>query len=160
LRLQKIRRIYRILALTADLQNPCAYKKSGGFTESLYLQEIRRAIESLRALKSLRLAKNQRDWKNRLPAYCLGSAESPAADFLLVWLKSPRSDPRRCDKSLMQSPSEETAQAALLLWVALSRTVPAVCTGQPCQEMAKIHAATKSQAAAWNFTNSCQTQKS
>jgi hypothetical protein len=81
---EKIRRIYRILALTknqADLQNPCAYKKSGGFTESLRLQKIRRAIESLRALKSLRLAKNQRDWKNRRPAYCLGSAESPATDF-------------------------------------------------------------------------------
>jgi hypothetical protein len=43
----------------------------------------------------------------------------------------------------MQSPSEETAQAALLLWVALSRTVPAVCTSPPCQEMAKIHVATK-----------------
>jgi hypothetical protein len=28
--------------------------------------------------------------------YCLGSAESPAADFLLVWLESSRSDPRRC----------------------------------------------------------------
>jgi len=28
--------------------------------------------------------------------YCLGSAESPAADSLLVWLKSSRSDPRRC----------------------------------------------------------------
>ncbi len=46
----------------------------------------------------------------------LGSAESPAADFLLVWLKSSRSDPRRCDVSLIQSSSEETAQAALLLW--------------------------------------------
>ncbi len=51
------------------------------------------------------------------PAYCLGSAESPAVDFLLVWLKSSRSDPRRCDVSIMQSPSGETAQAALLLWV-------------------------------------------
>ncbi len=82
----------------------------------MHLQKIRRAIESLRALKSLRLAKNQRDWKNRRPAYSLGSAESPAADFLLVWLKSSRSDPRRCDVSLMQSPSEGTAQAALILW--------------------------------------------
>jgi hypothetical protein len=49
-------------------------------------------------------------------AYCLGLAESPAADFLLVWLKSSRSDPRRCDVSLMQSPSEDKTQAALLLW--------------------------------------------
>ncbi len=33
LRLQKIRRIYRILVSTenqADLQNPCVYRKSGG----------------------------------------------------------------------------------------------------------------------------------
>ncbi len=35
----------------------------------------------------------------------------------------------------------------------LSRTVPAVCTGTPCQEMAQIHAATKSLASAWNSTN-------
>ncbi len=119
LRLQKIRRIYRILALTknqADLQNPCACRKSGGFTESLRLQKITRAIESLRALKSPRLAENQRDWKNRRPASCLGLAEYPAADFLLVWLKSSRSDPRRCDESLMQSPSEDKTQASPLLW--------------------------------------------
>jgi hypothetical protein len=119
----------------AVLQNPCAYRKSGGFTKFLRLQKIRQTIESLRVLKSPRmvkpaLEKNQRDWKNRRPAYCLGSAESPAADFLLAWLKSSRSDPRRCDESLMQSPSEETAQAALLLWAALSRTVPAVCTAR------------------------------
>jgi hypothetical protein len=41
----------------------------------------------------------------------------------------------------------------------LSRTVPAVCTGPPCQEMAQIHAATKSQASAWNSTSSCQITK-
>jgi hypothetical protein len=40
-------------------------------------------------------------------AYCLGSAESPTADFSLVWLMSSRSDPCRCDESRMQSPSEE-----------------------------------------------------
>ena len=86
-------------------------------------------IESLQALKSPRLVKNpclkknRWDWKSRWPAYCLGSAESPAADFFLVWLMSSRSDPRRCDESRMQSPSEEKAQAALLLGAALSRTV-------------------------------------
>ncbi len=89
----------------------------------------------------------------------LGSAESPAADFFLVWLMSSRSDPCRCDESRMQSPSEEKTQATLLLWVALSRIVPAVCTGPTCQEMAQIHAATKIQAAAWNSTNSCQITK-
>jgi sigma54-dependent transcription regulator len=59
--------------------------------------------------------KNQPDWKSWRPAYCLCSLESSAADILLEWLKSSRSDPRRCVVSLMQSPSEETAQAALLL---------------------------------------------
>ncbi len=128
----------------------------------MHLQKNRRTIESLQALKSLRLVKNprlkknRRDWKSRRPAYCLGSAESPAADFFLVWLMSSRSDPNRCDESRMQSPSEE---ATLLLWASLSRNVPAACTGPPCQEMAQIHAATKSQAPAWNSTNSCQITK-
>ena len=129
----------------ADLQNACI------------LQKNRRTIESLRALKFLRLVRKPAGpGKNWPPAYCLGSVESPAADFLLVWLKSSLSDPRRCDESLMQSPSEETAQSALLLWAALSCTVPAVCTGLPCQEMVQIHVATKSQAAAWNSSDSCQ----
>ncbi len=135
------------------------------------LLKNRPTIESLQALKSPslvknlclkknpRLKKNRQDWKSRGPAYCLGSAESPAADFSLVWLMSSRSDPRRCDESRMESPSEEKAQAALLLWAALSRTVPAVCTGPPCQEMAQIHAATKSQDSAWNSANFCQITK-
>jgi hypothetical protein len=105
------------------------YRKSGRFVKSLPLQKIRRTLESLRVLKSPRLVKNprlkknRRDWKSRQPAYCLGSAESPAADFFLVWLMSSHSDHRRCDESRMQSPSEEKAQAALLLWAALSHTV-------------------------------------
>jgi len=113
LRLQKIRRIREILASTekqADLRNPCVYRKKRRTIESL------RALKSLRLVKNPRLKKNQQDWKSRRPAYCLGSAESPAADFFLVWLMSSRSDPRRCDESRMQSPSEEKAQAALLLW--------------------------------------------
>ncbi len=107
-----------------------------------------RALKSPHLVKNQRLKKNQRDWKSRRPAYCLGLVESPAADFFLVWLMSSRSDPRRCDQSHMQSPSEEKAQATLLLWAALSRIVPAACTGPACQEMAQIHAATKSQASA------------
>ncbi len=35
----------------------------------------------------------------------------------------------------------------------LSCTVPAACTGPPCQEMVQIHTATKSQASAWNSTD-------
>jgi len=129
---------WEILAFTenqADLRNPCVYRKTGGFEKSLRLQKNRRTIESLQALKSPRLVKNprlkknHRNWKSRRPAYCLGSAESPAADFFLVWLMSSRS------------------------------IVPAACTGPPCQEMAQIHAATKSQASAWNSTNSCQITK-
>jgi hypothetical protein len=131
---------WEILAFTknqADLWNPCVYRKSGRFVKSLRLQKIRQTIESLRVLKSPRLVKdpclkknprrkkNQRDWENRRPAYCSGSAESPTADFSLVWLMSSRSDPPRCDYSRMQSPSEEKAQAALLLWAALL----SYCTG-------------------------------
>jgi hypothetical protein len=155
LQLEKIKRILEIPALAknqvdweilafaenqADLWNPCAAKKSGGFTKSLCLRKIRRVIESLWALKSPRLVKNLRlkkkqwDWKSWRPAYGLGSAESPAADFLLVWLKS------SCCPAFIDGPFP-------------------YCTGPPCQEMAKIHAATKSQAAVWNFTNSCQITK-
>ncbi len=135
------------------MRNPCVYRKERRTIESL------RALKSPRLVKNPRLKKNRRNWKSRQPAYCLGSAESPAADFFLVWLMSSRSDPRRCDESRVQSPSEEKAQAALLLWEALSRIVPAACTGPPCQEMAQIHAATKSHASAWNSTNSCQITK-
>jgi len=145
-----------MLAVTenqADLRNPCVYRKKRRTIESL------RALKSLRLVKNPRLKKNRRDWKSRRPAYCLGSAESPAADFFLVWLMSSRSDPRRCDESRMQSPSEEKAQAALLLWAALSSIVPAACTGPPCQEMAQIHASTKSPVSALNSTNSCQITK-
>ncbi len=116
----------------ADLQNPRAYRKSGGFIKSLRLQKNRRTIESLRALKSPRLVKNQQDWKSRRPAYCLGLAESPAADFLLVWLKSSRSDPRRCDLSC--SPQvRRRLRLPCFYGRSLSRTVPAACTGLPCQ---------------------------
>jgi hypothetical protein len=133
----KIRRIWKILAL---------FKKSGGFGKywRFYknqadlenvgaMQKNRRTIESWRALKSPRLVKNQRDWKPWRPAYCLGSAESPAADFLLDWLKSSRSDPRRCVASLMQTPSEETAQAALLLRADPLPYCTGCCIGPTCQ---------------------------
>ncbi len=42
--------------------------------------------------------------KSWRPAYCFGSAESPTADFLLDWLKSSRSDPRRYVASLSCRP--------------------------------------------------------
>ncbi len=43
--------------------------------------------------KLLRLSKVRR--KSSAPSYYLGLAESPTADFLQVWQKSSRSDPRR-----------------------------------------------------------------
>ncbi len=114
---QKIRRIYRILAL---------FKKSGGFTESLRFTEKQADDRILAGVKIPAPGeKTSGTGKNWRPAYCLGLVESPAADFLLVWLKSSRSDPRRCDVPFMQSPSEETAQAALLLW---ADSLP-YCTG-------------------------------
>jgi hypothetical protein len=64
--------------------------KNRRIEKSFRLLKNRRTIESLRALKSPRLVKNP----------CL-SAESPAADFSLVWLMSSRSDPRRCDEYRM-----------------------------------------------------------
>ena len=103
------------------MRNPCSCQKSGGFKKSLCLRKIRRiykiaastekqaddrilaGVEIPAPGENLRLKKNMQDWKSRRPAYCLGLAESPAADFLLVWLKSSRSDPRRCDDSRMQS---------------------------------------------------------
>ncbi len=60
------------------------------------------------------------------PSYYLGSAESPTADFLQVWLKSSRSGPRRwCCLLFMQTSSDLKAQTALLLWAA---SLP-YCTG-------------------------------
>ncbi len=46
-----------------------------------------------RLSKPLRLSKVRQ--KSSAPSYYLGSAESPTADFLQVWLKSSRSDPLR-----------------------------------------------------------------
>ncbi len=113
------------------------------------LQKNRRMKESWRALKSPRLVKNQRNWKKlaacllfRLGgisscwwlAYCLGLAESPAADVLLDWLKSSRSDPRRCVAFLSCRPQVRTQPRLPCFsgWT-LSRTVPAARTGPTCQ---------------------------
>jgi hypothetical protein len=139
--LLKIRRIENSLRLLKNrrIEKSLQLLKNRRIEKSLRLLKNRWTIESLRALKSLRLVKNPRlkknqclkknrqDLKSRQSAYCLGSAEYPAADFSLVWLMSSRSDPHRCDESCMQSPIEDEAQAALLLWAAPSRTVPAVC---------------------------------
>jgi hypothetical protein len=53
-------------------------------------EKVRRTIESSRALKSRRLVSVEilADCNSKRPAYCLGSAESPTADFSLVPLMS------------------------------------------------------------------------
>ncbi len=56
-----------------------------------------------------------------------------------------------CWISSMKSPSEEWAVCVLLLWVHSLPYRTGCFNGPPCQEMAKIHAATKNQAAAWFF---------
>jgi hypothetical protein len=99
------------------------------------------------AMKKPALEEKPAGLENQAAVYCLGSAESPAADFLLVWLKNSRSDPRRCDVSLISPQVRIRLRLPCFYGRTLSRTVPAVCTGLPCQELAKIHAATKIQAA-------------
>jgi hypothetical protein len=66
------------------------------------------------------------DLKKGRPAYCLSSAESLTADFLLDWLKSSCSYPRRCVASLSCRPQVETQlKSACFYGWRLSRTVPA-----------------------------------
>ncbi len=112
----KIRRIYKILAL---------FQKSGGFTKSWRFSKNQADLQNLGSFPKIkRISKIQAPAEIRRP-YFLGSAESPAADFLLVWLKSSRSDPRRCDVPLMQSPSERWTACLLLLF---AHSLP-YCTG-------------------------------
>ncbi len=78
LRPVKIRRIGKSL-------RPLKIRRIG---KSLRPEKIRQMVKSLWALKSPTLVKYWRSWKRRRPAYCLGSAESPTADFSLVPLMS------------------------------------------------------------------------
>ncbi len=98
-------------------------------------QKYRRTIESWRALKISAPSKNicGKVWR---PAYYLGSAESLTADFLQVWLKSFRSDPRRCAASQTCRPQVRSQLKPLCFYGRrLSRTVPAGCTGPTCQNI-------------------------
>ena len=106
--LLKIRRIWEIFVFTenqAVLRNPCVYRKSGGFEKSLRLQKNRRIWEIL--------ASTEKQVDDRI----LAGIEIPAPDKKPEFEEKParlissRSDPRRCDESRMQSPSEEKAQA-------------------------------------------------
>ncbi len=147
LRLAKIRRMVNSLQTV----------KIRRMLKSLRPAKIMRMVKSLRLLKSLRLVKYQQEklvarWRT---PYCLGSAESPTADFSLVPLMSMFSS------SLMCSPTcslqvRNGSPVPSFYGRTLSRTVPAACTGPPCSEMVQIHAAIKSKAFAWNSTNFSQ----
>ncbi len=67
------------------------------------------------------------------PAYYLGSAESPTADFLQVWLKTSRSSDvasRACRPQVIWR-----LTPLCFYGRRLSRTVPACCTGTICQNL-------------------------
>ncbi len=130
--------------------------------KSLRLEKVRWMTKSLRGLKSPhpvkfpRLWKYWSNWKSKRPAYCLGSAEYPTADFSLVPLMS------KFSSSLMWWISHVVSKWGTsccrpafmggIFPVLYQLFVPAVCTGLPCQETAQIHAATKS----LGSTDSCQ----
>ena len=125
-RFQQIRRIYKILTL---------FKKSGGFTKSWRFTEKQADDRILAGVKIPAPGeKTSGTGKNWRPAYCLGSAESPAADFHLEWLKSSRSDPHRYVASLSCRPQvRRRLRLPCFYGRTLSRTVPAACTGPTCQ---------------------------
>ncbi len=94
--------------------------------------EISASAKLPRLSKLLRLSKVMR--KSYAPSYYLGSAESPTADFLQVWLKSSR-------QILVDSVASRTCRPQVI-WRhrplcfygrCLSRTVPACCTCTTCQ---------------------------
>jgi hypothetical protein len=104
---------WQISKMLADFQNV------GGFPKCWRISKMLADLQNVGGFpKCWRLQKIRRP-------YYLGSAESPAADFLLVWLKSSRSDPRRCDVLLMRSPSERWTACTLLLF---AHSLP-YCTG-------------------------------
>ncbi len=86
-------------------------------------------------------------------AYYLGWAESPTADFLLVWLKSSRLDPRRYAASQTCRPQVGVQLRPLCFYGRrLSCTVPAGFTGPTCQNSQIL-------AVVQIFTNSCENLK-
>ena len=111
--------------------------------KSLRLEKIRRMVKSLRALKSPRLVKYPRlwkfwrDWKSKRPACCLGSDRisycwllpGPADEHVLLLV-----DVMNLACSLQVR--GELQPPCFYGWT-LSCTVPAACTGPPCQEMAQ-----------------------
>jgi hypothetical protein len=117
---QKIRRIWKILALL---------QKSGGFGKYWRFYKNQADLENNGAFQ-----------KNRQIYKMLARAESPAADFLLDWLKSSRSDPCRYVASLSCRPQvRRRLRLPCFYWRTLSCTVLAVVPARH----AKIHAEIK-----------------
>ncbi len=68
------------IEISAPGENLCAYQKVGRISSA--------PVKKLGTYQKVRQISSA-------PSYYLGSAESPTADFLQVWLKSSRSGPRR-----------------------------------------------------------------
>jgi hypothetical protein len=90
----------------ADLKILALFRKTGGFRKYWCFYKNQADDRILAAVEipapGEKISGTGKYWQ---PAYCLGSAESPAADFLLDWLKSSRSDPPRCVASLSGCPA-------------------------------------------------------
>ncbi len=71
----------------------------------------------------------------------MGSAESPTADFLQVWLKSSRSGPHVDSVASRSCRPQVIWRLRPLCFYGrrLSRTVPACCTGTTCQNLCGCH---------------------
>ncbi len=89
--------------MLADLQNVGAFQNIGGctkcwrFPKYWWMYKMLASGRNIGRRQNLGGRWNLRAWwnisgsgKSWRPAYCLGSAESPTADFLLDWLKSSR----------------------------------------------------------------------
>jgi hypothetical protein len=116
-----------------------SHENLGGYTKYRRLVKIQACDRTLAGVKISAPIKNLRAWpkyqrKSLASAYYLGSAESPTADFLLVWLKSSCSDPRRDAASQTCRPQVEVQLRPLHFYGwRLSRTVSAGCIGPTCQ---------------------------
>ncbi len=115
--------------------------------KSLRPEKIRQMVKSLRPMKIRRMVKSLHPEKIRRISNCwlLPDPADEHVHFLVDVMNL------ACSLQMRRE-----------LWPpwffgrTLSRTVPAVCTGPPCQEMTQIQAATKSLASAWNSTDFCQ----
>jgi hypothetical protein len=89
LRPAKIKRIEKsLLLLKIRRKEILAFAKNQADWEILAFAENQADDKILAPGEKPTFVEKLANWKSRRPAYCLGSAESPAADFSLVWLMS------------------------------------------------------------------------